>query len=59
MVKLADRLTNLRPPPSSWSREKIMAYHDESIDILRTLGLASKFLSARLHEKVENYRRYY
>lgn len=59
MVKLADRITNLRPPPTSWSREKIGSYRDESIDILRTLGLASKFQYARLHEKVENYRRYY
>lgn len=59
MVKLADRITNLRPPPSYWSKEKIMAYRDESTGILQMLGAASEFLSARLHEKVQNYREYY
>jgi (p)ppGpp synthase/HD superfamily hydrolase len=52
MVKLADRITNLQSPPSHWSQAKITSYHQEAIES------ASPYLSLRLAEKIENYRRY-
>ena len=33
MVKLADRITNLQPPPPHWTPEKILKYRDEAIVI--------------------------
>ncbi len=58
MVKLADRITNLQPPPSHWSPEKIDRYRDEAIVIYDTLKSASPFLSLRLLEKIKNYSHY-
>lgn len=54
-VKLADRITNLQPPPPGWSREKIAAYGEEARSILRELGAASPFLAKRLEEKIIRY----
>lgn len=58
MVKLCDRITNLQPPPKHWSREKTLHYLDEAIQILETLGEASDYLSSRLRQKIEEYRRF-
>jgi (p)ppGpp synthase/HD superfamily hydrolase len=55
MVKLADRITNLQPPPGHWSAEKIRQYCEEAAEILTALGDASKFLSERLGEKLQVY----
>jgi guanosine-3',5'-bis(diphosphate) 3'-pyrophosphohydrolase len=55
MVKMADRITNLQPPPASWSDEKIENYRREADLILKTLKNASKFLSNRLEEKIAGY----
>jgi (p)ppGpp synthase/HD superfamily hydrolase len=55
MVKLADRITNLQPPPRGWSKKKIGEYRLESIEILNTLGSASSFLAVRLRQKIEKY----
>ncbi len=55
MVKLADRITNLQPPPPHWTREKIAAYREEAGIILKELGGASKFLAKRLAEKIAVY----
>jgi (p)ppGpp synthase/HD superfamily hydrolase len=33
MVKLADRIVNLQPPPSHWSAEKRSKYREEAIQI--------------------------
>ncbi|HOK93399.1 MAG TPA: HD domain-containing protein [Spirochaetota bacterium] len=54
-VKLADRITNLAPPPSHWEKEKIINYREESIFILEKLGFASPFLARRLEEKIKSY----
>lgn len=56
LVKLADRITNLQPPPASWSRDKIVAYREEARTILTALGEVSPFLAARLTAKIEAYR---
>jgi (p)ppGpp synthase/HD superfamily hydrolase len=55
MVKLADRITNLQPPPIHWTKEKIIRYRDEAIAIHSRLRAASPFLASRLTEKIQNY----
>lgn len=55
MVKLCDRITNLQPPPSYWSAEKIAAYRDEAVFILESLGGANAYLEQRLRMKIEGY----
>ena len=56
MVKLADRITNLQPPPLHWTQAKILKYRDEAIEIHAHLQAASPFLATRLAEKIQNYR---
>ena len=55
MVKMADRITNLQPPPSHWTREKAAAYRVEALLIHRSLESASPALGARLAHKIEAY----
>ena len=55
MVKLADRITNLQPPPRHLDAEKIEAYRIEAQQILRELGDASPSLSKRLSGKLRVY----
>jgi len=57
MVKLADRITNLAPPPPHWSAEKISKYRAEAEVILKTLGSASPFLAARFRQRLDAYPR--
>ncbi|MBF0528798.1 MAG: bifunctional (p)ppGpp synthetase/guanosine-3',5'-bis(diphosphate) 3'-pyrophosphohydrolase [Deltaproteobacteria bacterium] len=58
MVKLADRIVNLQPPPLHWNYEKIQAYHSEAMLIHDTLREGSAFLAKRLTEKIRYYARY-
>lgn len=55
MVKLADRITNLGPPPPAWSRDKCRAYRDEAIVIADALGEASRYLDARIRARIAAY----
>jgi GTP diphosphokinase / guanosine-3',5'-bis(diphosphate) 3'-diphosphatase len=55
LVKLADRIVNLQPPPEHWQADKIAAYRAEARVILAALGEASPLLAARLAEKIEAY----
>lgn len=55
MVKLADRITNLQPPPSYWTLEKKIKYQAEAVTILDALGEASTFLAERLRGKIDAY----
>ena len=55
MVKLADRITNLQPPPKHWSKARIRDYHRESLVIHEALKDASPFLAERLWGKIEQY----
>jgi len=57
MVKLADRITNLAPPPPQWTAEKVSAYRAEAVLIADTLGAASAGLAARLRQRIERYGR--
>ncbi|MGD2123732.1 MAG: HD domain-containing protein, partial [Gemmatimonadota bacterium] len=55
MVKMADRITNLRPPPSHWSPERIAAYREEAIRIHQALNTANSFLSNELSQAIHAY----
>jgi (p)ppGpp synthase/HD superfamily hydrolase len=55
MVKLADRITNLQPPPAHWTTEKIRRYQAEAVEIHAQLQTASPYLGERLAEKIHNY----
>jgi len=58
MVKLADRITNLGPPPRFWPVTKRLAYRDEARAIADALGEASPALDARLRARIEAYAAY-
>jgi len=55
IVKLADRITNLQPPPPQWTEDKILNYRSEAEYILENLGSASTLLSERLMHKIKYY----
>lgn len=56
MVKLADRITNLQPPPAYWTKEKAARYRDEAVQIHAALKDADEALAARLMARIEAYR---
>jgi (p)ppGpp synthase/HD superfamily hydrolase len=58
VVKLADRITNLEPPPAQWSPEKRRAYRAEAQQILDALRGASTLLETRIEEKIAAYAAY-
>jgi (p)ppGpp synthase/HD superfamily hydrolase len=58
MVKLADRITNLGPPPRSWPADKRRRYRDEAITIADALGAASAMLDARICARIAAYGMY-
>ncbi|MEM7345227.1 MAG: HD domain-containing protein [Chloroflexota bacterium] len=55
-VKLADRITNLAPPPHYWTREKAATYRLEAITIYEALHEANNALAERLLTKIEAYK---
>lgn len=55
MVKMADRITNLAPPPPSWSDAKIRQYREEARLIHETLGEGSRLLADRLQGRLARY----
>ena len=55
MVKLADRITNLQPPPGHWGVDKITSYREEGREILNKLGEGCPYLSVRLRQKIAEY----
>jgi len=55
MVKMADRISNLLPPPPDWSEDKISHYKAEAIQIYNALKDGSEYLAKRLREKIDNY----
>jgi len=58
LVKLADRITNLQQPPSTWKPDKIKAYAEEAVLIAETLQNKNKYLNNRLLHKIETYKKY-
>ncbi len=57
-VKLADRITNLQPPPSKWSNRKIKKYQDDSKLIHHALRDGNEYLAKRLKEIINDYGKY-
>jgi (p)ppGpp synthase/HD superfamily hydrolase len=55
LVKLADRITNLQPPPQHWSREKVSRYCEEAKLISRSLSDKNPYLNDRLSNKIKEY----
>lgn len=55
LVKLADRVVNLRPAPASWTRARIAAYRADAQTILAALGTASPHLASRLAQRIRAY----
>jgi len=58
MVKLADRISNLQPPPFGWTQAKIITYWKSSKKIYAVLKDASPYLGNRLLIKIDNYANY-
>lgn len=58
-VKLADRITNLQKPPSTWDLDKRKAYASEAKQILDALRGANAFLEKRLRQKIRFYQSEY
>ncbi len=54
-VKLADRITNLQPPPAHWDNGKKISYLEEARIILNELKEGNDFLANRLRTKIEEY----
>ena len=57
-VKLADRITNLQPPPSYWDAAKKIKYREEAKVILNELKEGNDYLAQRLEMKIEEYHKY-
>jgi (p)ppGpp synthase/HD superfamily hydrolase len=55
-VKLADRITNLQPPPSQWTGDKNSLYAEEAQLILDELRDGNAYLAKRLEAKIAEYK---
>lgn len=55
IVKMADRLFNLKDVPLQWDNEKIDFYKKEAKLILKELGTCNEYMASRLKEKIGNY----
>lgn len=55
MVKLADRIVNLQPPPYFWTESKVEAYREEARFILTELGSADEYLARILKQRISEY----
>ena len=58
MIKMADRITNLNPPPDFWALEKKQSYLTQSLEILQAFSPANPLLAKRLQYKIETYKSY-
>ncbi|MDR0710730.1 MAG: HD domain-containing protein [Prevotellaceae bacterium] len=57
-VKLADRITNLQPPPAHWTPEKISQYRKEAQAIYNELKDGNAYLADRLKTAIAHYEAY-
>jgi guanosine-3',5'-bis(diphosphate) 3'-pyrophosphohydrolase len=57
-VKLADRITNLQPPPANWSRQKRTKYLEDARLILEEMKNGNAYLADRLRSEIEKYKQY-
>jgi (p)ppGpp synthase/HD superfamily hydrolase len=58
-VKLADRITNLQPPPPDWDNAKRIKYHKEAQTIYEALKSGNAYLASRLANKIKEYESYF
>ncbi|KOS07256.1 hypothetical protein AM493_15340 [Flavobacterium akiainvivens] len=58
MVKMADRIVNLQPPPKHWPIEKVQSYRGEAAFLYEALRNLCPTLAERLYKKIENYSLY-
>lgn len=58
MVKLADRISNLKAPPHFWSKDKRKRYLTESRLVYEMLKSADAYLAERLLKKIGEYEQY-
>ncbi len=58
LVKLADRISNLGPPPHYWAVDKMRRYHAEAQTIYTELHSASPYLAMRLAQRIADYEQY-
>ena len=56
IVKMADRIVNLNPPPTHWTQKRITDYHDELEVIYHRLNAANPALADRLKQKIKHYK---
>ena len=57
-VKLADRTSNLQPPPAHWDKNKRIAYHKMAGTILSELKGGNAYLENRLAQKIIDYKQF-
>jgi guanosine-3',5'-bis(diphosphate) 3'-pyrophosphohydrolase len=57
-VKLADRITNLQPPPVEWSSSKREKYLDDAKSIYEELKEGNAYLADRMRTEMEEYMKY-
>lgn len=55
IVKLADRLFNLKDIPPTWDANKVQSYREQAKIILSELGSSNEYMAKRLQEKINNY----
>jgi (p)ppGpp synthase/HD superfamily hydrolase len=56
LVKLADRITNLQPPPAGWTQDRVSRYAEEAEWILKKLGHSSRYMAERFQRRLDCYR---
>ncbi|MDR2385590.1 MAG: HD domain-containing protein [Tannerella sp.] len=54
-VKLADRISNLQPPPAHWTQTKIVQYREEAQTIYDELKDGNAYLADRLKSAIIHY----
>ena len=57
-VKLADRISNMQKPPSTWSMEKRKKYRKVASLILSELAGGNGYLEGRLENLIEGYKKF-
>ncbi len=58
MVKMADRINNLQPPPEHWDNNKKRKYKKQATLIHEMLGGVNPYIEKRLKNKIREYEQY-
>lgn len=58
LVKIADRLVNLAPPPREWDNRRVSDYHKDAKAIWTSIGSEFGGLEIRFTTALENYARF-